>query len=54
MEISIQVPVGDQRVGVFGAADRNLKMIREALGVNITARDGNVQLRGERRSVSVA
>ena len=54
MEISIQVPVGTERVGVLGAADRNLKMIREALGVNITAREGNVQLRGERRSVSVA
>jgi phosphate starvation-inducible protein PhoH and related proteins len=54
VEITIQVPLGDQRIGVLGTAERNLKMIREALGVNITARDGNVQLRGERRSVSVA
>ena len=54
MDITIQVPLGAERVGVLGAAERNLKMIREALGVNVTAREGTVQLRGDRRAVSVA
>jgi phosphate starvation-inducible PhoH-like protein len=54
VEVTIQVPLGADRVGVLGTAERNLKMIREALGVGITARDGNVQVRGDRRAVSVA
>jgi phosphate starvation-inducible PhoH-like protein len=54
VDITIQVPLGPDRVGILGSAERNLKMIREALGVNITAREGNVQLRGDRRAVSVA
>src|SRR5436309_3458312 len=36
VDITIQVPLGAERVGVLGSAERNLKMIREALGVNIT------------------
>jgi phosphate starvation-inducible PhoH-like protein len=54
VEVSIQVPLGADRVAVLGAAERNLKMIRESLGVNVTAREGLVQLRGEGRAVSVA
>src|SRR3954463_4819720 len=47
VEVSIQVPLGADRVSVLGSAERNLKMLREALGVNIVARNGSVQLRGE-------
>ncbi len=54
MEISVHVPTGPRRVGVLGSAERNLKMIREALGVSITARDATVHLRGERGPVSIA
>lgn len=54
MEISVRVPAGPERVGVLGAAERNLKMLREALGVNVTAREGLVQLRGDAESVAVA
>lgn len=54
MEITVPVPFGPERVTMLGTAERNLKMIREALGVNITAREGAVHLRGDRRSVSVA
>ncbi|MBL8764205.1 MAG: PhoH family protein [Phycisphaerae bacterium] len=39
---------------MLGAADRNLKMIREALGVHITAREGAVRLSGDRHAVSAA
>lgn len=50
----MQVPVGVSRVAVVGAAERNLKMIRESLGVHITARNGTISVKGERRGVSVA
>lgn len=54
MEAIIQVPVGADRVRVLGAGERNLKMIREALGVNIIARDDTVRLTGDRDAVGVA
>src|SRR5690606_13129725 len=54
LEVTVQVPLGPDRVGIVGAAERNLKMIREALGVNITSREGSVRLSGERGAVSVA
>ncbi len=54
MEITIRVPPGPERVGVLGSAERNLKMIREALGVNIAAREGTVRVHGERARVAVA
>src|SRR4051812_47240623 len=54
VDISIQVPLSGDRVSVLGSAERNLKMIREALGVNITARNSSVHLKGDRRGGSVA
>ncbi|MEM1184627.1 MAG: PhoH family protein [Planctomycetota bacterium] len=54
MEITIRVPPGPERVGVLGSAERNLKMIREALGVNIAAREGTVRVAGDRARVAVA
>lgn len=54
MNVTIRVPRGVDRVAVLGAADRNLKMIREALGVNIASRDDVVHLSGEDDSVRVA
>ncbi len=54
MEISVRVPAGPERVGVLGAAERNLKMLREALGVSVIARDSVVQVRGEPEAVAVA
>ena len=39
---------------VLGLADRNLKLIREGLGVKVTARDGTVRLSGPRPAVSAA
>ncbi len=54
MDITIELPVGEQRVGVTGAAERNLKIIRETLGVHITARNGTLTIRGDDLSVSQA
>jgi len=39
---------------VYGTADRNLKMIREALGVNIASRDDLVRVRGDVDAVDAA
>jgi phosphate starvation-inducible PhoH-like protein len=54
LELTVKVPAGSERVEVLGAADRNLKMIREALGVTVLARDGTVQIRGTRDAVLAA
>lgn len=47
MNVTIRVPRGAERVSALGPADRNLKMIREALGVSIAARDEVVHLSGD-------
>ena len=54
MEITVKVPAGPERVSVLGAAERNLKMIREGLGVGVTAREGQVNLSGSRAAVVAA
>lgn len=54
MELTISLPHGEQRIGVTGAAERNLKIIRETLGVTITARNGSLRLSGESDAVSKA
>lgn len=54
MELTIRVPSDADRVLFLGADDRNLKMIREALGVRISARDDTVRLSGERDAVTAA
>ncbi|MFG0256351.1 MAG: PhoH family protein [Phycisphaerales bacterium JB043] len=54
MEFTITVPRGADRVSMLGSADRNLKMIREALGVNIAARNDTVEVSGREQAVLVA
>ncbi len=54
MEFSIKVPQGAERVTMLGMGDRNLKIIREALGVRVLAREGQVQVSGERGPVAAA
>ena len=46
MEVSLRIINGPERLAVLGPADRNIKMIREALGVHVTAREGKVSLSG--------
>ncbi|QOJ00557.1 MAG: PhoH family protein [Phycisphaeraceae bacterium] len=48
------MPGGSDRVGVVGSGERNLKLIREALGVEVSSREGVVVLRGETDTVAVA
>lgn len=54
MDVVIKVPHGAERLAVLGSADRNLKMIREALGVQIASRDTTVRISGPRRAVFAA
>jgi len=54
VELAIQLPEGAQRLAITGPAERNLKIIREALGVTIIARDGSLRLRGHDRAVAQA
>ena len=54
MDVTIRVPPGADRVTFLGAGDRNLKMIREALGVNVASRDDEVRLSGEPLAVAAA
>lgn len=42
------------RVGLFGPADSNLRMLREVCGVHIAAREGRVRLNGKREAVAKA
>ena len=52
--MTIQLPDGDHRLAVTGPAERNLKIIREALGVNVSLRNGSLRLTGETRAVGQA
>jgi phosphate starvation-inducible PhoH-like protein len=54
LEATIRVIHGPGRTTVLGPAERNLKMIREALGVQIASRDGKVSVMGDRAPVVIA
>ena len=54
MEVIVTVPAGIERVSVLGAGDRNLKMIREALGVDIAARGATVRISGPQDAATAA
>ena len=54
LDITIRVPDGVDRTAVFGAAERNLKLIRETLGVTVAARDGVLRIGGSREGVDSA
>ena len=54
MELSIQLERPDKQGMLFGPADRHLKMIRDAMGVQIFARDGQIKVTGAAKSVSRA
>lgn len=54
MELTIQLPDGEAQLGVTGLAERNLKLIRDALGVRLVAREGALRVSGEARPVEQA
>lgn len=54
VEVTIRVPQEIERVALYGPSERNLKMIRESLGVSISARDRVLRLRGDVGGVDAA
>ena len=52
--MTLRLPHGEQRMLVTGPAERNLKIIREALGVNILARNGSLRITGDSTPVGQA
>ena len=54
MELTIALPQGAERFAMTGAGEINLKLIREALDVRITSREGELKLSGESDAVGRA
>jgi len=54
LELTITLPEDADPVALLGPVQRNLKIIRETLGISISARDGSVRLSGDDQSVSQA
>lgn len=54
MDLTLNIPEGHLALAVVGPAERNLKMIREGLGVTILARNGNLRISGEQPEVIIA
>lgn len=54
MDLSISLPPHDERLAVTGVAEQNLKIIRESLGVKISARNGSLRIGGDDQAVNRA
>ncbi|MCC5830177.1 MAG: PhoH family protein [Phycisphaeraceae bacterium] len=54
VELTISLPANEQRFAVVGPAERNLKIIRESLGVTIWSRDLSLRIAGESAPVGQA
>src|SRR2546421_3831915 len=52
LNITLEQP--DKKLALFGSADRHLRMIRDAFGVQVVNRDDELRLSGERDQVSKA
>jgi phosphate starvation-inducible PhoH-like protein len=52
LNISLEQP--DKKLALFGAADRHLKMLREAFGVAVVSRNDDLHLSGDRDQVGKA
>lgn len=48
------LPDGDERLAITGPSERNLKILRESLGVGVAARRSTVRLSGDERPVRQA
>ena len=54
MEQTIEVELPDEAMMLFGLGDRNLKLLREALSVELTARDRTLRVTGSAEPVEAA
>jgi phosphate starvation-inducible PhoH-like protein len=53
-EVIITLDGHDEELAVFGSRDQHLRQIRDALGVRVLARHGEVRVEGERERVELA
>ena len=54
MEVTVQLDSVQKRPELFGAADGHLRLLRQSLGVQITARQANIIITGKERNVNRA
>lgn len=54
MELSLPLPSGASRLGITGPQQRNLKLLREALGVALHERGDTLRVSGEAHEVGLA
>lgn len=54
MEVKIQLDSTDKQLELFGPADSYLRLLRDSLGVHITARQGNLIITGKQKDVDKA
>ncbi len=54
MEAKIQLDSTDKQLELFGPADSYLRLLRDSLGVHITARQGNLIITGKEKDVDKA
>lgn len=54
LELTITLENSGKRSALFGSGDRHLRLIRDSLGVQISARDSTVRLSGDAQAVSKA
>ena len=52
MQLTISIEQPEKKLALFGAADRHLKMLREAFGVHIFGRDAEVHITGEKEQIA--
>ena len=52
MEVTIQLDSTDKQLELFGPADSYLRLLRESLGVQITARQSNLIITGKEKDVN--
>jgi len=54
LEVTIQLDSTDRQLELFGSADSYLRLLRQALDVRITARQGNLTISGREKNVNTA
>ncbi len=54
MEVTIQLDSAHKQLELFGPADSHLRLLRQSLGVQITARQANLIITGKEKSVNRA
>src|SRR5437763_5877745 len=53
-EATISLDSHDEELAVFGSKDQHLRQVRDALGVKVLARHGDIRVEGDRDRVELA